>query len=104
MAASSLPDGSMAIGIHSVTDLSADEIKRLLALRRHPTCGFVAETYRSARTIPGGAMPPPYEGARPWGSALYFLVTPEAQIVLHRIRQDQLYHHYLGDRLEVLLL
>jgi len=37
-------------------------------------------------------------------SALYFLVTPDAQIVLHRIRSDQLYHHYLGDPLEVLML
>jgi hypothetical protein len=83
---------------------TADEIKRLLGLTRHPTCGFVTETYRSPHTIPGGAMPPLYEGARPWGSALYFLVTPDAQIVLHRIRQDQLYHHYLGDPLDVLLL
>jgi hypothetical protein len=87
-----------------VTDLTADDIKRLLGLTRHPTCGFVAETYRSVRTIPSSAMPPPYEGSRPWGSALYFLVTPDAQIVLHRIRQDQLYHHYLGDPLDVLLL
>jgi predicted cupin superfamily sugar epimerase len=85
-------------------ELTADEIKKLLGLTRHPTCGFVAETYRSPRTSPGAAMPPPYEGERPWGSALYFLVTPDAQIVLHRIRQDQLYHHYLGDPLDVLLL
>lgn len=84
--------------------LAADDIRQLLGLQRHPTCGFVAETYRSPHTIPDGAMPPPYEGARPWGSALYFLVTPDAQIVLHRIRQDQLYHHYLGDPLDVLLL
>jgi predicted cupin superfamily sugar epimerase len=84
--------------------LTAEQIMQLLGLKRHPTCGFVAETYRSPHTIPGAAMPAPYEGARPWGSALYFLVTPDAQIVLHRIRQDQLYHHYLGDPLEVLLL
>jgi len=94
----------MTIRNHPVTDLGPDQIKQMLGLTRHPTCGFVAETYRSARKIPGAAMPPPYEGDRPWGSALYFLVTPDAQIVLHRIRQDQLYHHYLGDPLEVLLL
>ena len=35
---------------------------------------------------------------------LYFLVTPEATVQLHRIRSDQMYHHYLGDPLEVLLL
>ena len=31
-------------------------------------------------------------------------MTPEAQIRLHRIRNDQMYHHYLGDALDVLLL
>ena len=70
----------------------------------HPTCGFVTETYRSPLKIPEKALPEAYEGVRPYASALYFLVTPDAQIVLHRIRSDQLYHHYLGDPLEVLML
>jgi uncharacterized protein len=54
--------------------------------------------------IGANALPEAYGGHRPCGSTLYFLVTPEAQIVMHRIRSDQLYHHYLGDSLEVLLL
>ena len=83
---------------------TAEEIKALLGLEPHPTCGFVAETYRSPLRIPAGTLPGAYEGDRPYGSALYFLVTPEAQIVMHRIRSDQLYHHYLGDPLDVLML
>ena len=85
---------------------TAEEIKAMLGLEPHPTCGFVAETYRSPLKIPSEALPEAYEGDRPYGSgsALYFLVTPEAQIVMHRIRSDQLYHHYLGDSLEVLML
>jgi predicted cupin superfamily sugar epimerase len=86
------------------TQPTAEEIKGMLGLEPHPTCGFVAETYRSPLKIPSGALPEAYKGDRPYGSALYFLVTPEAQIVMHRIRSDQLYHHYLGDSLEVLLL
>ena len=86
------------------TSLTAEEIKATLGLEPHPTCGFVAETYRSAARIPAGALPDAYGSDRPFGSALYFLITPEAPIVLHRIRSDQLYHHYLGDSLEVLLL
>jgi predicted cupin superfamily sugar epimerase len=86
------------------THLSAEEIKDLLGLEPHPTCGFVAETYRSPLKIPSEALPKAYEGDRPYGSALYFLVSPEAQIVMHRIRSDQLYHHYMGDPLEVLML
>jgi predicted cupin superfamily sugar epimerase len=84
--------------------LTASEIKAMLGLERHETCGFVAETYRSPLRIPTWALPEAYESGRPYASALYFLVTPDAQIVMHRIRSDQLYHHYLGDPLEVLLL
>jgi predicted cupin superfamily sugar epimerase len=83
---------------------TAEEIKGMFGLQPHPTCGFVAETYRSPLKIPANALPEAYEGDRPFGSALYFLVTPDAQIVMHRIRSDQLYHHYLGDPLEVLML
>ena len=85
-------------------NLTATEIVDLLRLKKHPTCGFVAETYCSTQTIPPEALPKTYDGARPLGSAIYFLVTPRAQIRLHRIRSDQMYHHYSGDPLEVLLL
>lgn len=84
--------------------MDASEIQRTLRLERHPTCGFVAETYRSGIEVPREALPEAYESSRPAGSALYFLVTSEAHIVMHRIRSDQQYHHYLGDPLEVLML
>lgn len=83
---------------------TAQQIIEMLGLKPHPTCGFVAETYRSKQQIPQQALPAVYKGSRPFGSILYFMVTPEAQIQLHRIRSDQMYHHYLGDPLEVLLL
>ena len=84
--------------------LSVDEIKQLLGLQPHPTCGFVRETYRSTLQIPAEALPAEYGGPRPYGSVLYFLVTTDAHMALHRIRSDQMYQHYLGDPLEVLLL
>jgi predicted cupin superfamily sugar epimerase len=84
--------------------LTANEIRRILNLQKHPTCGFVAETYRGTLRVPASALPEVYGGDRPVGSALYFLVTPDAHIVMHRIRSDQQYHHYLGDPLEVLML
>jgi uncharacterized protein len=82
---------------------SADEIKRVLELEPHPTCGFVRETFRSDESLPAESLPG-FDGSRPRGSVLYFLVTPDARMALHRIRPDQMYHHYLGDPLEVLLL
>ena len=38
------------------------------------------------------------------GSALYFIVTPHAPVRLHRVRNDQLYHYYLGDPIELFML
>jgi predicted cupin superfamily sugar epimerase len=85
-------------------DLSADDIISLLKLEPNATCGFVRVTFLSHRSIAPGGLPDPFAGGRPLGSALYFLVTPAAPVRLHRIRNEQLYHYYLGDPLEVFLL
>ena len=85
-------------------DLTADQIIAMLQLQRHPTCGYVAQTYHSPVMVPGASLPEAFAGARSLGSVLYFLVTTDAHIVMHKIRSDQMYHFYLGDPLEVLLL
>lgn len=84
--------------------LTATEIRQLLQLGPPTTCGYVSEPYRSGWQVPPSALPAGYDGGRLLGNVFYFLVTPEARVVLHRIRSDQMYHHYLGDPLEVLLL
>jgi uncharacterized protein len=84
--------------------LTPAQIIDLLGLVRHPTCGYMSESFRSPLRIPASALPPEFGGDREFGGVLYFLVTTEAQVRLHRIRSDQVYHHYLGDPLEVLLL
>jgi uncharacterized protein len=85
-------------------DLSAEDVRKLLALQPNATCGYVRETFRSATNIAPGGLPAPFADGRPLGSALYFMVTPDQHVKLHRIRNDQLYHYYLGDPLELLLL
>jgi uncharacterized protein len=85
-------------------EMTADDVRTLLGLEPNATCGFVRQTYVAGRDIAAGGMAPPFEAKRPAGSALTFMVTPEAPVKLHRIRNDQLYHYYLGDPLEVLLL
>jgi uncharacterized protein len=85
-------------------ELTAEEIRSLLNLEPNATCGFARGTYVSGPSIAAGGLPPPFANQRPMGSALYFLVTPTAPVRLHRIRNDQLYHYYLGDPLEVFLL
>jgi predicted cupin superfamily sugar epimerase len=86
------------------SELSADDICRLLQLEPNATCGFVRVTFVSKQLLAAGVLPAPFAERRPLGSALYFLVTPRAPVRLHRIRNDQLYHYYLGGPLEVFLL
>jgi predicted cupin superfamily sugar epimerase len=85
-------------------NVTAEEIRALLKLEPNRTCGFVRETYKSNLSIAPGGLPAPFADGRPLGTALYFMVTPEAPVKLHRIDNDQLYHYYLGDPIEVLLL
>src|SRR6476646_7067865 len=85
-------------------DLSAEGVRALLKLEPHATCGFVRVTFISNQRIAPGGLAAPFLDGRPAGSALYFMVTPDAPVRLHRIRNDQLYHRYLGDPIEVLML
>lgn len=66
--------------------------------------GFYAETYRAAETIPAAALSARYGGDRPHSTAIYYLLTPETCSVLHRLWTDEVWHFYLGDPVELLLL
>ena len=78
--------------------MHADQVKALLGLEPNPSCGFTTPTYDAPLRV----QTP--RGERDCAFAQYFLVAPERAMVMHRIRSDQLYHHYAGDALEVLRL
>jgi uncharacterized protein len=81
--------------------MESEEVEELIArlgLERG-SCGYMAKTFDSELLVTPDGRP-----TRPAGSCLYFLVTPEAPISPHRIWSDQIYHHYAGAPLEVLLI
>lgn len=85
--------------------LDAETLKRILNLAPHPEeGGFFRETYRSRGEIPAAALPPAYDGARSLGTAIYYPLTPETFSALHRLPGDEIFHFYLGDPVEMLLL
>jgi predicted cupin superfamily sugar epimerase len=68
-----------------------------LGLEPHPSeGGFFAETYRS-RYRTG-------DGRHTLGTAIYYLLTPESFSAMHRLASDEIFHFYLGDPVEMLLL
>lgn len=61
--------------------------------------GFYRVTYESELTVPVGT-----NASRRCGSAIYYLITPEAFSALHRLRSPELFHFYLGDPLDMVQL
>jgi hypothetical protein len=87
-----------------LNDMTSNDVRDLLDLTPNATCGYVRVTFVSGHKIAAGGMSAPFADGRPAGSALYFMLTPEEPVKLHRIRNDQLYHYYLGDPIEVLMM
>lgn len=85
--------------------LTVEQLRALLSLQ--PLAmegGYFAETYRSSEAIPAAALPSRYRGSKSFGTAIYFLLTPDTFSVLHRLPTDEIYHFYLGDPVEMLQL
>lgn len=68
--------------------------------------GLFKETYISADWLPAASLPPRYREDKPAGTAIYYFLTddPDSFSALHRLPTDEIYHFYLGDPVELLLL
>lgn len=68
--------------------------------------GLFRQTYVAAESIAADALPQRYRGPRTFGGAIYYLLTsdPDSFSALHRLETDEIYHFYLGDPVEMLLL
>ncbi len=68
--------------------------------------GHYRETWRAEETAPAAALPARYRADRAFGTAILYLLTsdPDSFSALHRLPTDEVYHFYLGDPVEMLLL
>jgi predicted cupin superfamily sugar epimerase len=75
-----------------------------LGLARHPEGGWFRETYRSREAIRREHLPPRFDGDRAFSTAIYYLLESGDLSALHRIRQDEVWHHYDGSSLTLHLI
>ena len=79
--------------------MTADEIKGMLNLARHPVeGGYFRRTYTSAATV---ELP---RGLRPQSTAIYYLLESGTFSEMHLLDSDELFHFYLGDPVQMLQL
>jgi predicted cupin superfamily sugar epimerase len=82
----------------------AAQLVRSLGLTPHPEGGHYSETWRSAGRVPAASLIPGAGGERPAGTAIYYLLAGEDRSRLHRLRVDEVWHHYEGGPLRLHLL
>jgi uncharacterized protein len=81
-----------------------DHLIAQLNLLAHPEGGYFRQTYRSTAEIPGYALPECYQGNRAISTAIYYLLAGDAFSAFHRICSDEIWHFYLGSRVEIHLI
>jgi len=88
--------GALAAGARERRPLNPDEVIRRLSLRAHPEGGFYAETFRSPLllSLPDGRV-------RRASTAIHYLLPPGAWSEWHRVRSDEVWHHYDGGALSL---
>jgi predicted cupin superfamily sugar epimerase len=86
--------------------MTADEVKKLLALQPHPReGGWYVRTYEAAETVDAAAFGDArYNGERRTGTAIYYLLEPDTFSEMHRLKSDEVFHFYAGDAVEMLQL
>jgi predicted cupin superfamily sugar epimerase len=87
--------------------MDVEELIRLLRLEPLPVeGGYFRQTWSSDVLLPASGLPARYASPRPAGTAIYYLLTsdPDSFSALHRLTTAEIYHFYLGDPVEMLLL
>lgn len=65
--------------------------------------GFYRETYRSPEQV-SADLPARYGSPRSLKTAIYYLLTPETFSAIHRVPGEEVFHFYMGDPVEMLML
>jgi len=75
-----------------------------LNLLPHPEVGYFREIYRSENTIGNSSLPAEFEGNRSVGTSIYYLLKSGQRSLLHRIKSDEIWHHYDGSPIVLFLI
>lgn len=85
--------------------LEPDQIISMLGLSPLPVeGGFFRQTYLAPERLSKKALPTRYKRDKSVSSAIYYLLFGDHFSAMHRLPTDEIYHFYLGDPVEMLLL
>ena len=79
--------------------MTVEEIKKLLGLVPHPREGGCY-----VRTFEASELVATRVGERRTSTAIYYLLEPGTFSEMHRLKSDEVFHHYIGGAVEMLQL
>lgn len=80
------------------------ELIEKLGLEPHPEGGYYKQVYKSPESIKEEYLPQRFGGERVYSTAIYFLLDRSTFSALHIINQDEIWHHYEGAPLEIVMI
>ena len=84
--------------------LNPQQLVDKYSLQPHPEGGWYKQTYKSTESVAAAALPERFGGDRPFSTAIYFLLEQGNFSAFHRIKSDECWHFYAGDRLQVYVI
>ena len=68
--------------------------------------GLFVQAYRASESISKGALPARYPASKTFCTSIFYLLTSDLDSfsALHKLPTDEIYHFYLGDPVEMLIL
>ncbi|RNC87071.1 MAG: cupin domain-containing protein [Winogradskyella sp.] len=81
--------------------ISVKEIIKTLDLQPHPEGGYFREVYRSEGVIPNSNLTDNFQGDRNYATSIYYLLESGDFSAFHKINQDETWHFYIGDAIEL---
>ena len=79
--------------------MNSKEIIKSLNLIAHPEGGYYKENYRSEGLINVNNLWEGAEGNRNYSTGIYFLLEKNQFSAFHKIKQDEMWHYYMGSTL-----
>ena len=86
--------------------VTPEDVKKLLGLRPHPReGGWYVRSWESPEWVAASSFADArYDGPRRTSTAIYYLLEPGTSSEMHVLQSDEIFHHYLGDAVEMLQL
>lgn len=78
-----------------------ERLIRALNLSPHPEGGYFRETYRSPMNLPVHQQTEAFDGPRAACTGIYYLLGAGDFSAFHRIKSDEMWHHYEGEALTI---